>query len=467
MPSWDYLISFVSFFLGLLVASVFFMVKQPKFSMSKNKKQEAPVQPEQTDGLKPQDYATILSDIDLGVVAFDESKRLVYHNQTALAMLGEACSNCADLYDFLTVFGSDNGLKAGQLLGKRSLHGIYVHENRSILLDYQEIQKDMHSHFTTVTTYDITAREALERQRKQFVSNVSHELKTPLTTIMTYTESLLDWGLAEQPADAVHRDVKRIYDDAVRMNNLVKDLSTLSTIDGSGMRLRLAEINPLHVARSCVENLKAVAKKKEIELDLISATGVPVMLGEAGSVERILRNLIENAIKYSHNHSEVQIYVNCIHDEIYIKVKDNGIGIDKDNLPFIFNRFFRVDNSGSTLLGGTGLGLAIAKELAELHGGRITVSSTPGVGTEFIVFLPTAERVCREYIQALRSGHPKTGGYYDLLGEKLLAQARSLHKEIKSLTELSPRELESLVEPYIAPGSNVSEEQTGEEKEKV
>lgn len=398
--------------------------------------------------LQPVDYMTILADIDMGVLAFNWSGNLVYINQTARSMLGDPCASCENLDAFLTLFGSDNGLKAGVILGKKSLSGIYVRNGHSILLDLQQLNRMDKQHFTTVTTLDITQRENLERQRKQFVSNVSHELKTPLTTILTYAESLQDWGLAELSEKEIRRDVQRIYDEGKRMQSLVNDLSLLSSLDGQGIRPRMEEMNLDLLLRYCVDRLQFPATSKEINLEVQIAPDLPLIFGERSSLERVLNNLIENAIKYTERGGQISLHLNYIRDEVYLKVRDTGIGIQPDDLPLIFNRFFRVDNSGSSVLGGTGLGLAIAKELIEMHEGRISVTSTYGKGTEFIVFLPSAERVMRETLESARGQSSRHSVLLEAASEVLLEQAQEQDAQISLLSDLSEEQSQSLLALY-------------------
>lgn len=456
MPNQQYLTIFLSFVSGAFI-SLFFFWLVSWFRTRHLQAQTDPLVLEDSLELRLEDYATILSDIELGVLAFDARQRMVYINETAIRMLGQDCSHCQDFQAFLARYGHDNGLMAGVVLGKKILNGMYTRHGRTFLIGVRQLPSVTPHHFTTVTVYDISSRENLEKQRKQFVANVSHELKTPLTTLVTYSESLLDWGLDELKPDEVRRDVRRIHDEGKRMQSLVTDLALLTAIDSQGIRPRMDEVDLGHLLQHCVDRHQYSASDKRIQLTLHPVTNdLPLCFGERSSLDRMFNNLIENAIKYTQREGQVDVFVNFIHDELYVKVKDNGMGIEAAHLPLIFNRFFRVDHSGSTLMGGTGLGLSIAKELAELHHGRISVTSTPGEGTEFIVFLPTAYRVFRETLRAARKRLSKSGVLNELAASYLLEYAQSLRPNLSLLTELTEAETAELLthfEPPIhAPG---------------
>ncbi len=240
---------------------------------------------------------------------------------------------------------------------------------------------------------DVTEATRLEEERRAFVANVSHELKTPLTTIKTYSESLLEWGLAEKNKAAIQKDIWRIHDDSLRMEKLVEDLLLLSSIDSRGLRVRLEFLDITQVVRQVVDRLQLQAQDKSIDLVCYAVSKIPLIFADRTAMERIITNLAGNAIKYTEKGGSVKIYVSHLVDDVCIKVQDSGLGIEKEHLSRIFNRFYRVDMTGSRMFGGTGLGLSIARELVELHDGQISASSVLGKGTEFTVMLPIARKL--------------------------------------------------------------------------
>lgn len=243
-----------------------------------------------------------------------------------------------------------------------------------------------------ILVQDITSQAREESQRKEFVANVSHELKTPLTTIKTYTESLLDWGIEEKSRDRIKSDMSRVYDDTLRMEKLIDDLLLLSRIDGKGMYTRIEAGNLVSLVKKTVDRLIPQAEDKDIQLTCDIVSQVPKVYLDQTAMERIVTNLLTNAIKYTDHYGQVKVYVGKLVDSVYIKIKDNGLGIDREEQDHIFDRFYRVDTTGSRQYGGTGLGLSIVRELVDLHQGRVTVQSSLGRGSEFTVILPSCQK---------------------------------------------------------------------------
>lgn len=368
----------------------------------------------------------ILHDLEIGIVAFSAAGAKLEHNPAAEKILAPEPIP-GDLKTFVNRYGADNGIQAAILLGNESVGGQVTVGERVLRLRLKGSRFEGGRRAgTLVVLQDITEQEREERQRKEFVANVSHELKTPLTTIKTYSESLLEWGLAEKNADAIRKDIWRIHDDSLRMGRLVEDLLLLSSIDSRGMRLRLELLDLAQVVRQVVDRMQSPAREKEITLSNLALSRMPMVYVDRTATERILTNLVGNAIKYTDKGGTVKVYFGHIVDEVYLKVADNGCGIDADHLPRIFNRFYRVDMTGSRMYGGTGLGLAIARELVDLHDGKINVTSFLGKGTEFTVMLPTAEKVLRDTLEAYEVGQPKTDPLHAAAAEELDQAARAL-----------------------------------------
>jgi two-component system phosphate regulon sensor histidine kinase PhoR len=232
--------------------------------------------------------------------------------------------------------------------------------------------------------FDITRLERLERVRQEFLSNVSHELRTPLTSIITFAETLQD-GALEDAADA-QRFVQIIGRNAGRMRSLIEDIMELSAIESGVLDLEVRESRLHQLVR---ETFNALASKAEgCGVELINEVAREVTVrADPRRLEQMLLNLVENAIKFSRRGGTVRVrYERGARD--LISVEDTGEGIPAENLPRIFERFYRVDRARSRELGGTGLGLAIVKHLARAHGGEVSVRSTVNEGTTFTVELP-------------------------------------------------------------------------------
>jgi len=238
-----------------------------------------------------------------------------------------------------------------------------------------------------VVMQDITKQEKLEISRREFVANVSHELRTPLTTVKSYAETLID--MSGEPDGMQTRFLNVILSEADRMTRIVKDLLTLSRLDEEQGAVRPSEpIDLKQFVGELVERISINAEKKQQSLTYTAINQTPVFYSDRDRLEQVLVNVLSNAIKYTAVGGKIEVYSGRIYNEIYVKVVDNGIGIPKENLTRIFERFYRVDKARSRETGGTGLGLAIAKQMMDNMGGNISISSVYGKGTEVTVTLP-------------------------------------------------------------------------------
>ncbi|MBR5283479.1 MAG: two-component sensor histidine kinase [Clostridia bacterium] len=226
-----------------------------------------------------------------------------------------------------------------------------------------------------------------EKQRKEFTANVSHELKTPLTSISGYAE-MLEYGMC-RPED-VKTFGGRIHAEAARLITLVGDIIRLTQMDEADAPPNLEKIDLAHVAAAAADRLDLQAEKAEVTL---MARGESArMMGNARMLEEMVYNLCDNAIRYNTSGGHVWLTTGVdIRNRAYIEVKDDGIGIPESHQSRIFERFYRVDKSHSRATGGTGLGLAIVKHAASLLGGEITLESKEGIGTTITVWFPAAE----------------------------------------------------------------------------
>lgn len=233
---------------------------------------------------------------------------------------------------------------------------------------------------------DTTAVRRLEQIRKDFVDNVSHELKTPLTTLRGYVETLLDG--AHQDARTRVQFLHTMHLNAERMHRIVEDLLNLSRIESQGRQIERAPIDVGDLAARVLDERRPDAATREVRLTLRDECGPALYRGNSFMLERALSNLIDNAIKYGGQGKEVRLRVAREAGLLLLEVSDEGTGIPAAHLPRLFERFYRVDRGRSRELGGTGLGLAIVKHVAIAHGGEATVASEPGRGAVFTLRLP-------------------------------------------------------------------------------
>ncbi len=237
---------------------------------------------------------------------------------------------------------------------------------------------------------DITKQAELERMKNEFMSNVSHELRTPITSIKSYVDTLCNHGEKLDPE--IHREfLETIDNEADRLMYLVNDVLQLSQLEEGDRDL---DVCPMEIRRACetaIRSLKMMAKDRSIDLSYVSDENVPLVNINQESIERVVINLLTNAIKYTPNGGAVTVRVNHLKDtrEVAVNIEDTGIGIPEDCLEHVFDRFFRVEKKVHTIK-GTGLGLTIVKKIIEKHGGRVDVRSSLGEGSTFSFILPEA-----------------------------------------------------------------------------
>lgn len=328
---------------------------------------------------------TILKNMTDGILAFNLNGGLIHINPEAEKMLSEN----TDITNFDMLFKSLNAdISFGDLL--------YIRRDTPVERQLEIGTKFIRFNFVTfymeekaggilVVMHDITKQEKLELSRREFVANVSHELRTPLTTVKSYAETLLN--MAEQDIQTKFLNV--IVTETDRMTRIVKDLLILSRLDEEqDSPKRNENIDLKAFVKDVVDKMQINAEKKNQTLTFKVLNETPAFLSDRDKLEQVIINIISNAIKYTSSGGKIEVFTGRIYNDLYIKVTDNGIGIPKENLSRIFERFYRVDKARSRDTGGTGLGLAIAKQIMDNLGGRIAISSVYGKGTEVIITIP-------------------------------------------------------------------------------
>lgn len=235
--------------------------------------------------------------------------------------------------------------------------------------------------------HDITRQKMLELVRKEFVANVSHELRTPLSVIKGYIETLVD-GHEEMGLPDRQRFLQTIQRHTERLNSLLEDLLTLSRLESINPGLRRESTDITRLTQSIVDDFRArpYVTNHQISCEMDPAIGQ--LLVDPLKLTQVFSNLLDNAIKYTVPGSRIAVLGRRMTDEVVLEVADSGQGIPAEDLPHIFERFYRVDKGRSREKGGTGLGLSIVKHIVQLHGGRVWVESAVGKGTSFHVHLP-------------------------------------------------------------------------------
>lgn len=237
-----------------------------------------------------------------------------------------------------------------------------------------------------VVLHDITELRKLERVRRDFVANVSHEFRTPLTAIQGFAETLLAGAIDDSQNRT--RFLEIILEHSRRLARLTEDLLMLSKMDAERLELEIRRLSVSQLVESCLETAQRRGSEKDLRISVNMPQNLPDIAGDRRRLAEVLQNLLDNAIQYTLPGGQIIVSAKSLEEEIVLTVSDTGIGIPKADQPRIFERFYRVDVARSREAGGTGLGLAIAKHLVEVHGGRLWVDSEVGQGSQFHFSLP-------------------------------------------------------------------------------
>jgi len=226
-----------------------------------------------------------------------------------------------------------------------------------------------------------------EEDQRKFIANVSHDFRSPLTSIRGYLQAMIDGTI---PPEMHEHYLQVVLNETDRLTKLTNGLLTLNNI-GSGMMLEKAEFDINKVIRDTAATFEGTCRSKMIAIELVLTDEQMIVLADMGKIQQVLYNLMDNAIKFSHNDSVIKIETTEKKNKIFVSVKDSGIGIPKEDQKMVFERFYKSDLSRGKDKKGTGLGLSIVKEIIKAHGENINVISTVGVGTEFVFSLPKAK----------------------------------------------------------------------------
>ncbi|MDL1959254.1 MAG: cell wall metabolism sensor histidine kinase WalK [Deltaproteobacteria bacterium] len=336
----------------------------------------------------------VLSSMVEGVIAVDMEERIISMNHAAAKMFGcdpaeaqgrsiqEVVRNTVLQQFVKNALSSQKAVEKEIVLSSESDR--FLNGHGTLLCDAEGKQIG-----ALIVLNDVTRLLRLEKIRREFVANVSHEIKTPITAIKGFVETLRD-GAVENHEDA-ERFLEIIGKHVDRLEAIIEDLLNLSRIEQEAEREKvvLDEGRLKDVLDTAIQVCEASAMAKKIEIEL-SCAGEIVAELDPTLLEQAVVNLIDNAIKYSSEESAIWIDALQRENETLISVRDQGCGIEKKHLPRLFERFYRVDKARSRQLGGTGLGLAIVKHIAQAHGGHVTVESIPGKGSTFSIHLPRA-----------------------------------------------------------------------------
>jgi two-component system, OmpR family, phosphate regulon sensor histidine kinase PhoR len=334
---------------------------------------------------------TVLGSMLEGVVAVDENQRVLFANRAARTLLDIEGANPVGrpVWEVLRHPRIDEVIRTVLSGGETPALEIDLPRKHAVVAVIASRLPGSPSSGVVLVFHNVTELRRLENIRREFVSNVSHELKTPLTAIQAYTETLLD-GALEEPEHRT-RFVERIGEQANRLYALIQDLLRLARIESGENVFDVRSVAVKPVVEACVEEHSAVAQSKSQSIFMeTSAADLNVLADEEG-LHTILSNLIDNAVKYTQESGKIAVRWRADDGLAMIEVEDNGPGIPPEHQPRIFERFYRVDRARSRDVGGTGLGLSIVKHLVQEFGGGIEIRSQAGQGTTFSVRLPRSK----------------------------------------------------------------------------
>jgi two-component system phosphate regulon sensor histidine kinase PhoR len=339
----------------------------------------------------------IVANMISGLMLIDRDQKFVFVNPAAENMIGYTSIELVGR----TYIQSKQQFEFMQLIEKAMISQERIREE---LLFFYPVERVVDVHLIPIfhtnemwsglliVLHDITALRKLEQMRSEFVANVSHELKTPLAAVKGFSETLLAGALDDR--ETARSFIQIIYDESERLNRLITDTLDLSKIESKRIPLRFSAIHLSRFTANIIQVMSTEAQKKQIHLQMDVDQSLYLEADE-DCLRQIMINVISNGISYTPEHGKVMVRIEVKQegnedksDFIHIRVIDTGIGIPKQDLPRIFERFYRVDKARSRISGGTGLGLSIVKHLVELHNGSIRVESKHGLGTEFIITLP-------------------------------------------------------------------------------
>ncbi len=330
---------------------------------------------------------TIFTYMAEGVIAVDRNNEIIHANIIGMNLLGLGKNDL------------DRGVKLDfKLLNIRNIDydDLDSLEGSRVVKIGSEILKVKHAPFKNkieeeniggliIVLQDITREHKLENMRKEFVANVSHELKTPITTIKSYAETLLEQEVDKETSDIF---LTVIDGEADRMNRLVMDLLQLSNLDYRKTKWEKESLSINALIEEVAFKLNYAIEEKNQDLRMDLAQGLKEIELDKDGIEQVLSNLLSNAIKYTGEDGRLEIKTWSEEDQIHIRISDNGPGISEEDLARIFERFYRVEKGRSRELGGTGLGLSIAKEIVESHDGNLSIESKLGQGSQVELTLP-------------------------------------------------------------------------------
>ncbi len=321
-----------------------------------------------------------------GMVAFDDQGRLLEFNPAAEGMLGRKLEPTLCYTD---VFPDVQVRQEDVAQDGKSIEIDFAAGPRFLKIYFAPIRLGTDNKGLMAVLHDFTEQRKLDDSRREFVANVSHELRTPLTNVRGYAETLM--SVEDIDRDTQLRFLGVISSEADRMTRIVKDLLTLTRLDYNRMEMHMEPMDLRELGQKAAQAMEGQATGQGLTLTCSLPDALPPVVGDAERIQQVIINIITNAIKYNKPQGSIAITGGTEGQQVFLRVEDTGIGVPKEDMKRLFERFYRVDKARSRESGGTGLGLAIAKQIVESHGGHIGFDSEYGKGSVVTLYLPVAK----------------------------------------------------------------------------
>lgn len=318
-----------------------------------------------------------------GVVTFDENGQVIMANPQAIEIISDVSEDASTQFDVLKDF-LEQVKESGEYVKREiKLKGKTISVRMAPLLD-----DHMKLWGVLAVLQDVTRERKLEDLRREFLGDVSHELRTPLTYLQGYTEALLDNMVKNEEERSRYLNI--ILEETLRLRRLVDELLDLSHIEAGHLDIKKNSISIESIVEKVSKKVHPLCDSKKIELEIDIQGDIPLIVADEDRIEQVLINLVDNAVRYSPKDSKVTVKVRPSDEGVIVTVKDSGQGIPPEELPFVWERFYKVDKSRERKKSGTGLGLAIVKKIVELHNGRVWAQNCDEGGAEFSFYLPSS-----------------------------------------------------------------------------
>lgn len=373
--------------IAVLVSLVFGLMAQP--NRQKSDRSQPKVESKANENDQSDQLSTVMDSMVEAVIAVDNSERILFANPAAANVFDVDTERAVGKHIWEVIRNTTVQEVVRKALAGREQHAeCELPRTRMTVSIVSTPLTGDPCPGVVLVLHDVTRLRQLEAMRRDFVSNVSHELKTPLTVIQACADTLLEGAIDDKEYNRTF--LGRISNQSERLHRLILDLLQLARIESEEEVFEFTRVDLGDLIQDCLVKEESVAEGRGITLkqNETSAAGPMIIQGDPEAIQTMLGNLVENAIRYSPEGSEVLIACEKTGDEVRLTVSDNGPGIPSQYVDRIFERFYRVDRARSREMGGTGLGLAIVKHLTQIHGGRVQCESRLGEGSKFTITLP-------------------------------------------------------------------------------